>query len=179
MFPGFPVFVRAFLRTICRFSFLFSLSFFTTFFPILLFFSRVLRDSTPRFVGPSVRRSVRPSVRRSVHPSHFTFLALMGFLALLLLPKCFTDRNYGPCRPARDWGSRVSGLVLVAWYTTTTPHFVCPSVCWLVGQSVSWLVSHSHFIYIPFKSFRFNQVILLQFMSLKSFLASLGQFNSF
>ena len=30
-------------------------------------FSRVLRDSTPRFVGPSVRPSVRPSVG----PSHF------------------------------------------------------------------------------------------------------------
>ena len=31
-----------------------------------LLFSRVLRDSTPRFVGPSVRPSVGPSVRRSV-----------------------------------------------------------------------------------------------------------------
>ena len=35
----------------------------------------------------------------------------MGFLALLLLPKCSTDLNYGLCPPARDWGSRVSGLV--------------------------------------------------------------------
>ena len=50
-------------------------------------FSRVLRDSTPRFVGPSVGPSVRPSVGPSVRPSHFTFSALMGFLALLLLPK--------------------------------------------------------------------------------------------
>ena len=33
--------------------------------PLSLLFSRVLRDSTPRFVGPSVR----PSVRRSVGPS--------------------------------------------------------------------------------------------------------------
>ena len=41
-------------------------------------FSRVLRDSTPRFIGPSVR----PSVRHT--------LLLLGFLrslALLLLPK--------------------------------------------------------------------------------------------
>ena len=35
----------------------------------------------------------------------------MGVLALLLLPKCFTDLNYGPWPPARDWGSCVSGLV--------------------------------------------------------------------
>ena len=32
-------------------------------------FSRVLRDSTPRFVGPLVHRSVGPSVRWSVGPS--------------------------------------------------------------------------------------------------------------
>ena len=35
----------------------------------VLLFSRVLRDSTPRFVGPSVRRSVRRS--------HFTFFAFL------------------------------------------------------------------------------------------------------
>ena len=44
-------------------------------------FSRVLRDSTPRFVGPSVGLSVGPSVRPSVGPSHFTFLGFLGFLA--------------------------------------------------------------------------------------------------
>ena len=65
----------------------------------------MLRDSTPRFVGPSVRRSVGPS--------HFTFSAFMGFLAIPLLPKYSTDLKYGPCPPARDWGSRVSGLVIL------------------------------------------------------------------
>ena len=30
----------------------------------------------------------------------------------MLLPKCSGDLKYGPCPPARDWGSRVSGLVL-------------------------------------------------------------------
>ena len=53
-------------------------------------FSRVLRDSTTRFVGlsvgpfvgPSVGPSVGSSVRPSVHPSHFTFFGLLGFLAL-------------------------------------------------------------------------------------------------
>ena len=62
-------------------------------------------------VRPSVRRSVGPSVHPFVGPSHFTYSALMGVLALLLLPKSSTDLNYGPCPPARDWGSRVSGLV--------------------------------------------------------------------
>ena len=71
----------------------------------------MLRDSTPRFVGPSVRPSIGPSIRPSICPSHFTFLAFMGFLAIPLLPKCSTDLKYGPCPPARDWGSRVSGLV--------------------------------------------------------------------
>ena len=71
----------------------------------------MLRDSTPRFVGPSVGPSVGPLVRPSVGPSHFTFSAFFSFLALPLLPKCSGDLKYGPCPPARDWDSRVSGLV--------------------------------------------------------------------
>ena len=31
----------------------------------------------------------------------------------LLLPKWSSDLKYGPCSPARDFGSRVSGLVLL------------------------------------------------------------------
>ena len=46
-------------------------------------FSSVLRDSTPRFVGPSVRPLVRPLVR----PSQFTFFGFLRYLASLLLPK--------------------------------------------------------------------------------------------
>ena len=61
-------------------------------------------------VSRSVRRSIRRSIRRSVT---LYFSALMGFLALLLLPKCSTDLEYGPCPPARDWGSRVSGLIFI------------------------------------------------------------------
>ena len=63
----------------------------------------------------------------------------MGGLALLLLPKCSTDLNYGSCPPARDWGSCVSGLVLfhqlflVACYTTLHPAL---SVRWSVGLLV-------------------------------------------
>ena len=46
-----------------------------------LVFSRVLRDSTPRFVSPSVGPLVRPSVRWSVRPSHFTFLFFLGIFS--------------------------------------------------------------------------------------------------
>ena len=66
-------------------------------------FSRVLRDSSTRIVGPSVRPSVRPS--------HFTFFFFLRSLASLLLPKWYSDLNYSPCPPARDWGSHVSDLV--------------------------------------------------------------------
>ena len=55
-----------------------------------LLFSRVLRDSTPRFVGPSVD----PSVGHTL-----LFQCLWFFLAVLLLPKCFTDLNHGPAHP--------------------------------------------------------------------------------
>ena len=58
--------------------------------------SRVLRDSAPRFV----------------RPPHFTFFGCLRFLASPLLPKWSGDLNYGPCPPVRDWGSRVSDLVL-------------------------------------------------------------------
>ena len=90
-------------------SFLLFFFFFSSF-----LFSRVLRDSTPRFVGPSVGPSVRRPVGPSVGPSvrhTLLFLGFLGFLASLLLPKWSGDLNYGPCPPARDWGSRVSGLV--------------------------------------------------------------------
>ena len=67
---------------------------------VLGVFSRVLRDSTPRFVGPSVRRSVGPLVRWSVGPlvrwsvgpsvrrsiRHTTFSALFGVLTLTMAP---------------------------------------------------------------------------------------------
>ena len=52
----------------------------------------------------SVALSVRPSV---------TLYFFLRFLAPLLLPKWSDDLNYSPCPPARDWGSRVSGLVLL------------------------------------------------------------------
>ena len=86
-------------------------------------FSRVLRDTTPRFVHPFVRPSIRPSVRSSIHPSvplsvrppigpsHFTcFISLLSFSSLLQ-PKFFREIKYDPCPLARNLGSRISGLV--------------------------------------------------------------------
>ena len=35
---------------------------------------------------------------------------LCFYLTILLLPKCSGDLKYGPCLPARDWGSCESGL---------------------------------------------------------------------
>ena len=82
-------------------------------------FSRVLRDSTPRFVRPSVGRLVGRSVGRSVGP-HFTFLFVLLFWPHRSCPNGLVTSNtapahpHGSCPPARDFGSRVSGLVLSA-----------------------------------------------------------------
>ena len=60
----------------------------------LTFKSRA-RDSTTRFV----RRSVGRSVGRSRFTLFYDF-------------SDSSDLKYGPCPPARDFGSRVSGLVI-------------------------------------------------------------------
>ena len=46
-----------------------------------LVFSRVLRDSTPRFVGPSVGPSVRPSIGPSVTLYFFGVFMVFGLTA--------------------------------------------------------------------------------------------------
>ena len=48
----------------------------------------------------------------SVRRSRFPFFMILFFFTSLLLPKWSSDLKYGPCPPARDWGSRVYGLVL-------------------------------------------------------------------
>ena len=50
---------------------------------------------------------VRRQTNRSVT---FYFFITLIFLTSLLLPKWSCDLKYGPCLPARDFGSRVSGL---------------------------------------------------------------------
>ena len=52
--------------------------------------------------------SVRPSVGRSRFIFFYDFISLTS----LLLPKWSSDLRYGPCPLARNFGSRVSGLVL-------------------------------------------------------------------
>ena len=69
--------------------------------------SCVQRVSTPFY--PSVHPSLCPSIHLSVYPSVFFFYSLTSPLQ----PKCSGDLKYGPFPPARDWGSRVSGLVAV------------------------------------------------------------------
>ena len=69
------------------------------------FFTRVLRDSTSRFV--------RWLVGWSVGRSHFTFFYDFFSLTSQLLPKWSSDLKYGPCPPTRDFGSCVSGLVFI------------------------------------------------------------------
>ena len=74
----------------------------------IVIFSRVLRDFMTRYVGRSVRRSIGPSIRVSF------FRRLRAVFALLLLPNCLNSLFYHcPCPPARDFGSRVYGLVVV------------------------------------------------------------------
>ena len=59
--------------------------------------------------------SVRRSVGRLVGPLFTcplcTFSAFLIFLCSQLLPKCLAELYHCSCPPARDWGSRVSGLV--------------------------------------------------------------------
>ena len=71
-----------------------------------IIFSRMLRYSAPRCVHPSIHWSVS----RSVGPSHY-YLFYVFFTTSLLLHKRSSDAKYGPCPTAREWGSRVSGLV--------------------------------------------------------------------
>ena len=83
----------------CNDSFYLFLSFFILVY-FILFFSRALRDSTPRFV----RRLVGWFVT-------LYFFYVFYSLTVLLLPKCSGELKYGPRPPARNWVSRVSGLV--------------------------------------------------------------------
>merc|ERR1711911_516771 len=71
-------------------------------------FSRVLRDTTPRFVRRSVGRSVGWLVGRSVGP-HFTLFMFLRSLASLHLPKCFSNSNTAPAHPHTTWVVKSSG----------------------------------------------------------------------
>ena len=67
---------------------------------MITLFSRVLRDYTP------LSRSVGWSVPFSI------FSVFLSLLSLPLLPICSGGLlQHCSCPPARDWGSRVSGLV--------------------------------------------------------------------
>ena len=67
-------------------------------------FSRVLRDSTTRFVGPSVRRSVRRSVGPSVRPT----LLFLGFCCFWPHCSCPNDRVTSIMAPAHPHATGVA-----------------------------------------------------------------------
>ena len=69
----------------------------------------VLHNFLPRYVRRSVGWSVSRLGRLVGH--NLLFFTFLQSSASLLLPKRSSDLKYGPCPPARDWGSRVSGLV--------------------------------------------------------------------
>ena len=82
---------------------------------VLIFFCRVLHDSTPRYVGPFVCHLVGWLVGPI-----FPFLAFLSFLSLLLLPKFSNDLLQHCSFPtACDWASHVSSLVYPQKITAT------------------------------------------------------------
>ena len=96
------------------------------------FFSRVHATLHPALsVGQSVGRSVT-----------LYFLYDFYFWTSLLVPKWSCDLKYGPCPPARDFGSRVSRLVLIFFNffflvaDTQLYKRICPSVSPSVGPLV-------------------------------------------
>ena len=80
----------------------------------------MLRDSTPRFVGRSVGLLV-------------TLYFFYDFYVWTspLLPKWSSGLKYGPCPPARDFSSRVSGLVFFFFFFCV----VLPSTLSLIRNS--------------------------------------------
>ena len=88
-----------------------------------------------------------PSARWSVGWSHFTFFYDFISLTSLLLPKWSCDLKYGPCPPARGFGSRVSGLVF----------FLIPygRRCYVSCKSLNLKVI------IPMLYLLFNSIVLL------------------
>ena len=96
-------------------------------------FSRVLRDSMTRYVGRLVCLSVGRFVGRSVPVSFFQHL--WAVFALLLLPNHLNNLFYNcPCPPARDFGSRVYGLVLSSMILFFTSVFSVHAIS-AVGRS--------------------------------------------
>ena len=114
----------------------------------LIIYGRLLRDSTPHFVGPSVRRSVHWSVRHT--------LLFFGFCGLGPHCSCSNDQltsNTAPA-PARDWCSRVSGPVsqlVVMRFNDSILIRLVPGLLLFFHQFPVFLSGSNWIFYIPKK----------------------------
>ena len=103
------------------------------------------------------------SVGRSVGRSHFTFFYDFISLTSLLLPKWSDDLKNGPCPPARNFGSRVSGLVQYYVERAYMPN----SCSFIVGHPLMWqynfLYSHcvNNLLLHVFMCFTFCTILLI------------------
>ena len=83
----------------------------------VIFFSRV-------HATLQLALSIHPSVGWSV--TFYFFYDFFFSSTSLLLPKWSSDLKYSPCQPARDWCSRVSGLVFVTEYLENFNSLIIP-----------------------------------------------------
>ena len=66
--------------------------------------------------------SIGPSVGPSVRTLHFTFFVFLRFCGLTAPAQMIKWPQISSCPPARDWGSRVSGLVLALGQSKKKSH---------------------------------------------------------
>ena len=95
---------------------------------LITFFSRVLRDSTPRFVSPSIRRSIGPLVRRSVCQSVCHTLLLLGFCGGWPHSSCSYDQvtsNMAPAHPHATGVAVYPALFFVSVSHTSSSLYLC------------------------------------------------------
>ena len=75
---------------------------------------RVFQSRATRLYIP-LCRAARPSIGLSVCRSHFTSFMFLDFCPHCSCPNAqIRPLKYDPCPPARNWGSRVFGLVLLS-----------------------------------------------------------------
>ena len=89
---------------------------------MLVVFSRVLRDSTPRFVGPSIHPSIHPMMPQSLY-----FFSIYGvfFGACCSCPNAPLTTNMAPDHPQTTEVALYLALLVADWLLYKRP---CPSI---------------------------------------------------